>query len=345
MSIRRLLSSLVVCLLCMSSSAQLKVAMSHADQLEIAKQQEKMKQDSLYKEKQKNHYDSLQAYPVGDAVYGIVGQRVMAKKLKDMKLFKNPSIRDIYNPTSKFSYTSQYDINFESTSTKYSTISGRIFTISNILNYDAKYENDGRNHGVWNLNAPPKLIGKEHYVFLELIDEKDTLYYMFDKTSQYPAFPFNIEGYVMKLTELKKKEKYAKCINMDEYTDKDFYTGKTIRFYVGQIWQLKEIVVDPKDGDLIELYTNSKGEVYEAPKFTFDVAFKTQKESNRIKKKYGEAMWKAIMTYTIYKGMSKSAVKESWGEPKYINDTSYGEQWVYDDKYVYFRNGRVTGWN
>lgn len=64
MSIRRLLSSLVVCLLCMSSSAQLKVAMSHADQLEIAKKQEKMKQDSLYKEKQKNHYDSLQAYPV-----------------------------------------------------------------------------------------------------------------------------------------------------------------------------------------------------------------------------------------------------------------------------------------
>lgn len=194
------------------------------------------------------------------------------------------------------------------------------------------------------LNAP-ELHSKDTKAFLMLVDEKDTIYYMFDKRSDYPDFPFNIEGYITKLTELRKNERYAKCISMDDYTDTDFYTGKTIRFYVGQIWWLKEIVIDPKYGDLVELYTNSKGEVYKAPHFTFNIAFKTKKESDRIKKKYGETTWKAIMTYTIYKGMSKSAVKESWGEPKYINDASYGEQWVYEDKYVYFRNGRVTGWN
>lgn len=349
----RIIFIILSCWFSISSYAQLKVAVSYNEQQENAKMQEKAKQDSIYEAQKRVHYDSLQAYPVGEAVYSIIGQKVMVKGYTDggssshngVKFFKNPSIRDIYYPSTKDTYRNNYDICFKWTSTKYSSVSGRIFTITNVVNYDDSYENDGKNHGVYNLNAPPKLFSKDSYVFIELVDEKDTLYYLFDKYSKYPDFPFNIEGYVMKRTELRKGIKYAKCINMDEYTDTDFYTGKTIRFYVGQIWQLKEIVIDPKDGDLVELYTNSKGEVYRAPKFTFDVAFKTKKESDRIKAKYGDAIWKAIMTFTIHKGMSKSAVRESWGEPNYINDASYGEQWVYDDKYVYFRNGRVTGWN
>ena len=43
--------------------------------------------------------------------------------------------------------------------------------------------------------------------------------------------------------------------------------------------------------------------------------------------------------------MSESALIESWGQPDYINDASYGEQWVYGNTYVYIKNGRVTAWN
>lgn len=386
---KRLIYIIILCWLSICSYAQLKVAVSHMEQQEIEKKQEQAKKDSIYKAQLKEHYDSLQAYPIRDAVYGIIGQRVMVKPYREgggeryesIKFFTSPSIVNVYEPRSKGEYDHELDYYFKHQSTKYSSVSGRIFTVTNVLNYDESetqklmFKQDslkkGRDFAYNALHGyvttainkdslekmfydfhrqfinmkVPKLISKDSYVFIELADDKDTIYYMFDKKTDFPIFPFNIEGYITKLTEIKKKEKYAKCINMDDYTDTDFYTGKTIRFYVGQIWQLKEIVIDPKDGDLVELYTNSKGEVYEAPRFTFGVAFKTKKESDRIKAKYGEAVWKAIMTYTIYKGMSKSAVKESWGEPKYINDASYGEQWVYDDKYVYFRNGRVTGWN
>lgn len=371
--------------------AQLKVAMSHTEQQEIAKQQRNAKIDSTITAKRKLSYDSMEAYPQKDAVYGMVGQRVMVKPYKEgggeryesIKFFTSPSIVEVYEPRTKNLYKNEFDYNFKHQSTKYSSVSGRIFTITRVLDYDETkvqglsnekkrilnlrdsaynatrsientYQHEQTKDSLaklfYDLNKKyhnmiiPELTLKDNYAFIELVD-KDTIYYMFDKKTDYPVFPFNIEGYITKLTETKKKEKYAKCINMDDYTDTDFYTGKTIRFSVGQIWQLKEIVINPQNGDLVELYTNSKGEVYEAPRFTFDVAFKTKKESDRIKKKYGETIWKAIMTFTIYKGMSKSAVRESWGEPKYINDASYGEQWVYDDKYVYFKNGRVTGWN
>ena len=39
-------------------------------------------------------------------------------------------------------------------------------------------------------------------------------------------------------------------------------------------------------------------------------------------------------------------VRDAWGAPDHINTTtgSYGthEQWVYDDRYLYFENGTLT---
>jgi hypothetical protein len=56
----------------------------------------------------------------------------------------------------------------------------------------------------------------------------------------------------------------------------------------------------------------------------------------------------------IRQGMTRAQVQASWGRPLDINRSvgSWGtrEQWVYGDarytdpKYVYFRNGRCTGW-
>lgn len=388
-------------LFCGVSEAQLKVAISHAEQVENEKRAEQQKLERLRAEALKTSYDSLEACPKRDAIYGLVGQRVMVKpysgygssKSAHVKFFTSPCIIQVYAPGQNFDYKGIYDYDYENQFTKYDSVKGRIFTILDIVDYDDTGSREllvlkdslkrKSNNAYHYMDILEKLLKdktlsdtdkekyarvkdsvreewskyllmsnkinnatiseKKDYVFMKLGDIKDTLYYMFDKRTDYPIFPFHIEGYLDKLTQLKKNEKYAKCINMDTYTDTDFYTGKPIRFYVGQIWWLKEIVIDPKYGELKELYTNSKGETYES--LVFGADFKTKKESDRIKKKYGEATWKAIMTFTIYKGMSKDAVEESWGEPKYINDASYGEQWVYDGKYVYFKNGRVTGWN
>lgn len=324
-----LLLIICTCYLSMVANAQFKVARSYSEQQKLLEEKEKAYQDSIY-EKLKNSYDSLACKPIKQAVYGLIGQRLMVKPYYEdyrtgpgekVKFFTEPDIYKIYEPVSNIKYRNEYDYFFEDNCTKYSAVKERIFTVTNIVDIE-----DNR---VW--------------VFIELTDEKGKLYYRFNKDTEYPDFPFNIEGFIVKTTEIEKKESWAKTIIKGEDVGEDFYTGKKIQFYVGQIWQLKEIIINPENGNLERLYENSKGEVFNSRTESF--VFKTKKESDRLKAKYGVSTWKAIMTYSIFKGMPESALIESWGEPEEINYTSYGEQWVYSNGYVYVRKGKVTGWN
>lgn len=56
--------------------------------------------------------------------------------------------------------------------------------------------------------------------------------------------------------------------------------------------------------------------------------------------------WEAIKEGIVRRGMTAQEVRLSWGNPKDINVSEgiWGvhEQWVYDDEYVYFENGRVS---
>ena len=56
--------------------------------------------------------------------------------------------------------------------------------------------------------------------------------------------------------------------------------------------------------------------------------------------------WNAIKDGVVRIGMIAQEVRLSWGNPKDINVSEgvWGvhEQWVYEDKYVYFENGKVT---
>lgn len=56
--------------------------------------------------------------------------------------------------------------------------------------------------------------------------------------------------------------------------------------------------------------------------------------------------WSLIKKGNVRIGMSEKECELSWGEPNDINTTSgsWGihEQWVYDDSYLYFENGKLT---
>ena len=63
--------------------------------------------------------------------------------------------------------------------------------------------------------------------------------------------------------------------------------------------------------------------------------------------------WSKKFTDTIRKGkimigMTKEMVRLSWGPPKKINRTvtanTVSEQWIYGERYLYFRNGILTSW-
>ena len=76
---------------------------------------------------------------------------------------------------------------------------------------------------------------------------------------------------------------------------------------------------------------------------------KAEERKKRLIEKYGEKTAEAIIKQKIFRGMSESALVESWGRPEEINSSvgSWGthKQYVYGSgNYVYVENGVITSW-
>jgi len=67
-----------------------------------------------------------------------------------------------------------------------------------------------------------------------------------------------------------------------------------------------------------------------------------------LSKQYGEETGRKISNRRIWIGMTPDMARKSIGKPNDINRStgSYGahEQWVYDNRYLYFENGKLTSW-
>lgn len=72
----------------------------------------------------------------------------------------------------------------------------------------------------------------------------------------------------------------------------------------------------------------------------------TFKDPKLLYKNISDEDWELIKEGKVRIGMTSEACKLSWGEPKDINSTTgtfgYYEQWVYEDNYLYFENGKLT---
>jgi flagellar biosynthesis GTPase FlhF len=73
-------------------------------------------------------------------------------------------------------------------------------------------------------------------------------------------------------------------------------------------------------------------------------------KEQRIRSKYSSRIANKILNRTIWIGMTKEMLIDSWGQPSDDNINrsvgSWGvhEQWIYGDTYVYLENGKVTSW-
>ena len=72
------------------------------------------------------------------------------------------------------------------------------------------------------------------------------------------------------------------------------------------------------------------------------------KRKDDLIKKYGKKIGENIFQGVIWMGMTKEMVIDSRGRPNDINRTvgEWGvhEQWVYNNTYLYFENGKLTSW-
>ena len=70
-----------------------------------------------------------------------------------------------------------------------------------------------------------------------------------------------------------------------------------------------------------------------------------KKEWDNLVKKYGLTMMKLVFDRKIKVGMPEKLLIYSWGKPEKINSSSYGnKQYVYDNDYVYVKDGKVVSW-
>lgn len=70
---------------------------------------------------------------------------------------------------------------------------------------------------------------------------------------------------------------------------------------------------------------------------------------DELRRRHPEWNWTVIDQGRIFKGMSEEEVILAWGPPHRINQSSYGEQWVYHrgskdrpNDYLHFENGVLT---
>lgn len=71
-------------------------------------------------------------------------------------------------------------------------------------------------------------------------------------------------------------------------------------------------------------------------------------ELERLKAQYGNEDANRILRHSIWIGMTDDMATKSIGTPKAVNKSvgSWGihEQWVYEKKFLYFENGKLTSW-
>ena len=179
--------------------------------------------------------------------------------------------------------------------------------------------------------------------YLTLVDNSnnDTLYFQYPSSKTF--FPFLVLGYKKKYEQTFKGKKFLfKGVERDDLSD--FNTGRSVYLKPGDQWVFDEIIVVPQAGHSDEiryLFSNSKGE-----HLALNEDWMVSKaKMDRLSKKYGQRLCNRALNLKIDIGMPKELVEIAWGKPKSINRSSYDEQWVYDNDYVYFKNGKVTAWN
>jgi len=84
-------------------------------------------------------------------------------------------------------------------------------------------------------------------------------------------------------------------------------------------------------------------------KYNIEITRKIQDlKVQKLVQKYGIDITKDIIDEKIWLDMTREMVIDSWGIPKKVmrtvGKTGENEQWLYDNTYLYFQNGKLVSW-
>lgn len=181
---------------------------------------------------------------------------------------------------------------------------------------------------------------KTYYYVLN--DGSEQLYYKLSITYQHKS-PFVCLGYYDKIkNEVLNKEFYYKKRRINKVLD--YNTGEVYQLEAMDKYKCIDISVNPDRNTINMIMKNEKGNSFEAGYNNHDIYLLNESIGDHYKEMYGE-MYKDAMNNTISIGMPCELVLLAWGNPEKINQSSGFDQWVYENKFIYVKDGKVIDYN
>jgi hypothetical protein len=210
--------------------------------------------------------------------------------------------------------------------------------------YNSKYKLlQSKSFKVLSIVPDKKPYSNDAYLELEMIETGEKTYFKYSMVYDF-NFPFIIMGHFDKLKELYVGEdvliRTKVVINID--------SGNEMDITPGEYHKVLDVTLDSKYFVLSLLLQNKNGE-----RFMYDAEYKDRdpseiifkEEAEKYKTKYGQKNWIEILNKKVVTGWTEEMVILSWGKPKEINRSSYSDQWVYSNQYLYFEDGILTSFN
>ncbi len=278
-------------------------------------------------------YDSTENF-LTDNIERYIGQRLYLKEKREglRKYGYSNFFVDYKNEYSLPSSQNAYKNN-GSTFSRYEQMAGKYFTVLDVLCHP---------------KAETSSFYKDIY-YLKLLDEdeNDVVYFKSSFKFEYD-FPFIVVGFYEKQKKDVIGKKYI-FTNHNLRNKINIETGDTVEFKPNEAWECVDITVSNLDYEFSILIKNAKGEKIMLPfrviqnkhhKNSYNLH-----EAQKYQRKFGLINWLRILDGDVRVGFTEEMVKLSWGEPDYINRSSYSDQWVYDYDYLYFEGGILKAFN
>lgn len=288
-------------------------------------------------------YDSIQNF-LGNDVYKYIGQDLYLKsKPESLRKFGYDIFLLDYTKN-KFEKGNVYKC-CDGYNSKYETLASKYFQVLDVLKHPKANQNE-------------YLYGEKYYLKLKERETKDTVYFEYSAKHKR-SFPFLVKGFYEKQ---KKKIIGEKIILTDKILSEtlntdllDISNREKIIIKTGETWKCVDLTIEENFYSLAIVIENSKGNKTLIP---FDKDYFHEcyyncnnksvyslTEANKYIKKFGTSNFNLILKGKIKIGMTKEMIMLSWGEPKKINRASYGDQWVYENQYLYFKEGKLSSFN
>lgn len=277
-------------------------------------------------------YDSLKNF-LGNDVRGYIGQTLYLNKKPHYR--RSEGYEGFVLDYTKYKYDKAniYECCGASYS-KYEAMAGKRFKVLDVQRHPQAF---GR----------PLRYGNVYYLQLLDIEKKTTMYYEYNANME-ALFPFICEGFWAKTKRRMIGSQLV--LKNNAFTDNtDMVTKKQVYCAPGTVWNCDNVIVDEHYNLALVLSNNKNQKIavdYLALQRTRGNKYFSPQQAKVNKQKFGTENWHNVLMSQIRTGMTKEMCRIAWGEPQRVNATNehdkHGEQWVYEDQYLYFNNGVLT---